>query len=206
MIETPNISEENETRASIYWWFATVFTKELDKQQLAAYTTGEGAQLLKQLADTAELSPAVKLVNNHLAKCMALQHPELELAADFCQQFLSDSKVGAPPYASIYLSSSKLMYQEPHEQMLALLVAQGLRVDPEFNEPADHLAIQLDYLGNLIMREDDNPQQQAEFIQQHLLSWLPQWLEALSKVSKGGFYQGFAELLVAYLRLELQHL
>ncbi|WP_220719918.1 molecular chaperone TorD [Agarivorans litoreus] len=200
-----SVSQENEIRASIYWWFATVFTKELDKQQLASYTSGEGAQLLKQLADTAELSSAVTMIKNHLAKLSAFKHPELELAADFCQQFLSDSKVGAPPYASVYLSANKLMFQEPHEKMRALLVSQGLQVDPNFNEPADHLAIQLDYLGNLILREAP-AQQQADFINQHLLCWLPLWLDTLRKVSKGGFYQGFAELLVGYLKLELSEL
>ncbi|WP_163133339.1 molecular chaperone TorD [Agarivorans sp. Alg241-V36] len=205
MTASASISEENEIRASIYWWFATVFTKELDKQQLAAYREGEGAELLEHLADTPELSSAVSMINNSLAKLSVYQHPELELAADFCQQFLSDSKVGAPPYASVYLSANKLMFQESHEKMRALLVSQGLQVDPKFNEPADHLAIQLDYLGNLILREAP-AQQQADFINQHLLAWLPQWLDALRKVSKGGFYQGFAELLVGYLHLELTEL
>jgi TorA-specific chaperone len=205
MTASASISEENEIRASIYWWFATVFTKELDKQQLAAYSEGEGAELLEHLADTVELSSAVSMIKNSLAKLSVYQHPELELAADFCQQFLSDSKVGAPPYASVYLSANKLMFQEPHEKMRALLVSQGLQVDPNFNEPADHLAIQLDYLGNLILREAP-AQQQADFINQHLLAWLPQWLDALRKVSKGGLYQGFAELLVGYLHLELAEL
>ena len=42
-------SEINEQRASLYWWFATLLTKELTKEQLAHYFTGEGLQLLTQL-------------------------------------------------------------------------------------------------------------------------------------------------------------
>lgn len=200
------VSEMDEKRASLYWWFATIFTKELELAQIEAYRTGDGADLLKSLSEEPELSAAVAKINNGLAKCLAMAHPEVELAADFCQMFLGDTKVGAPPYASVYLSSEQLMYQEPHDAMAKILTDAGMQIDPEFKEPADHIAIQLDYLGNLIMREGDTSSEQRQFIEQQLMSWLPLWLEASEKKSCNDFYLGFIELLSAYLKLDLAEL
>ncbi|MGY5451503.1 molecular chaperone TorD [Agarivorans sp. MS3-6] len=206
MLEQVSSSEESEVRASLYWWFASTFTKELDKQQLNHYISGEGAALLKNLAEVPELSSAVQRINNGLAHSLAMRHPELELAADFCQLFLTDANTGAPPYASIY-SGSKMMFQQPHEDMQALLKQQGMQVDPAFNEPADHLAIQLDYLGNLIIRDGQKATSaQGQFIKQQLLSWLPQWVDSLQNATGGEFYKGFAALLLAYLYLDIQFL
>ena len=102
---------------------------------------------------------------------MAIKQPSLELAADFSQLFLTDAKKGAPPYASVYLSETGQLFEKPHQDMVTLFKREGLVIDPNFKEPADHIAIQLDYLGNLIMKEADNCSgAQSDFIKQHLLS------------------------------------
>lgn len=202
----PCLNAENEARASIYWWFATLFTKEMELGQLASYRQGEGAMLLKNLAQEPALNEAVNEINSGLAVSLAQAHPELELAADFCQLFLTDAKKGAPPYASVYRSAEQLLFQEPHEQMCELLHQAGMAIDPDFNEPADHLAIQLDYLGNLIMRDGENNDAQRAFIEEQLLSWLPSWQQAVNRVSSQGFYTGLANLLVTYIRLDLQYI
>jgi len=202
-----NKNELNEQRAGIYWWFATLLTKELDQQQLSYYFSGEGTELLTQLEQEEQFKAPVLQIKSALVKMMAIKQPSLELAADFSELFLTDAKKGAPPYASVYLSESGQLFEKPHLQMLELFKSEGLMIDPNFKEPADHIAIQLDYLGNLIIKEaQQSSTAQTEFIQQQLLSWLPPFVTATKKVNNSGFYQGVCQLLLQFVEQDFDEL
>ncbi len=199
-----DISVVNESRASLYWWFATLLTKELDKEQLALYFSGEGLQLLDQLAEEAVFEKPVKQIKSALLTVLAVKQPELELAADFSELFLTDAKKGAPPYASVYLSETGQLFEQPHHDMLAIFKKQGLAVDPTFNEPADHIAIQLDYLGNLIIQDGGEVSEtQVAFIEESVLPWLGLFVTATTKVSNSGFYQGICQLMQAFIEQDI---
>ncbi len=197
-------SKLNEQRASLYWWFATLLTKELDKEQLTHYFSGEGVVLLAQLEAEPDFTESVKQIKSALVTIMAINQQSLELAADFSQLFLTDAKKGAPPYASVYLSETGQLFEKPHHAMLEIFKKEGLMIDPDFKEPADHIAIQLDYLGNLIMKQDENSiEAQTDFIEQQLLSWLSQFVDATKKVNNSGFYQGVCQLMLAFIKQDL---
>lgn len=201
------VSPLNETRASLYWWFATLLSKELDSEQLASYFSGEGAEFIKQLSFQPEFSEFVPKVNKALTMVWTSKRPELELAADFSELFLTDAKKGAPPYASVYLSDPGQLFEQPHHDMLALLELQGLAVDPHFNEPADHLSIQLDYLGNLILKDGVMVSTaQTEFIENQIVSWLDSFVKATLKVNNSGFYQAICQMLQAYVKQDLSEI
>ncbi|WP_022939946.1 molecular chaperone TorD [Psychromonas hadalis] len=197
-------SENNEQRASLYWWFSTLLSKELTTEQLTHYFSGEGVELLNQLAQESLFSETVTQIKSALVIIMAIKQPTLELAADFSQLFLTDAKKGAPPYASVYLSKSGQLFEKPHQEMVELFKKEGLMVDPNFKEPADHIAIQLDYLGNLIIKEgENNSQAQTNFINNQLLSWLPPFVEATKRVNNSGFYQGVCQLLLLFIKQDI---
>ena len=196
--------EINEQRATLYWWFSTLLTKELNKDQLAEYFSGEGLDFLNQLEQEPLFHDGILDVKSALLSIMVIKQPSLELAADFSQLFLTDAKKGAPPYASVYLSETGQLFEKPHHEMLELFSKEGLIIDPNFKEPADHLAIQLDYLGNLIIREGENrTKAQARFIQSHLINWLPSFVEATKKVTNSGFYQAICQLLLLFVEHDL---
>ena len=200
-------NEMHEQRASLYWWFATLLTKELTNEQLSQYFSGEGVNLLAKLDTEPVFKSAIAKIRAALVTVMAIQQPALELSADFSQLFLTDAKKGAPPYASVYLSKSGQMFEKPHQQMLALFKKEGLAIDPDFKEPADHIAIQLDYLGNLILKEaNSSSATQHAFIKDNLLSWLTPFVNATLRVQNSGFYQGICLLLQAYIEQDFKRL
>ncbi|QBY03818.1 molecular chaperone TorD [Thalassotalea sp. HSM 43] len=198
-----------EIRATIFWWFSTLLSKELSKEQFNAYINQQGATLLDQLALEPLLAKSVSAIKQSLAKLNIHKHPYIECKVEFSQLFLMDNKNGAPPYASIYLSNEELMFQQAHDEMVALLKKQGLAVIEDFNEPADHIAIQLDYLGNLVLSSLNAPDpkrasaEQLEFIQHRVLNWLPLLLDKMSRCDNSGFYQGICQLLYKYLLLDV---
>lgn len=209
------IQSFNEKRAEIYWWLSSLFAKELTEENLAQYQSPEIRSFLGGLGENESLADAVNRVVDGLNRLMDRQDAQLELSADFCDLFLKTDKYGALPYASLYLGDSGLLNDEPAKVMAELMQKHGVVVDESLNEPADHLAIELDFLGNLIIRSNQSGNEeeleaafieQHEFIQTHLLSWVPQFVAKCQKFDEFGFYAAIAALLLAFLELDCRYL
>lgn len=205
----------NEQRAEIYWWLSSVFSKELTDEDLKAYDSQEVRGFLAGLAENPILQQPAEQLIDALDRLQDREDARRELAADFCDLFLTSDEQAALPYASIYLDDSKLLNGKPAQQMRALMQQKGIEVDKQFNEPADHLALELDLLGNMIIRSNELEKplhieqalrEQKSFIEDYLLTWVPQFSENCSKYDKFGFYCAVAELLVHFCELDCQYL
>ena len=206
-----NTSQDiSEVRAGIYWWFSTLFIEEINEDRFAALRSDKGKTLLDAISNSGltqqvqDLTLALQRAENH-------SNPLLELAADFAQSFLRDAHLSALPYASAHLSSKGLLFQESHQRMTDLLERNGIALDASLNEPCDHIAVQLDYLGNLALQgangetEDEstaNLQSQLQFIDEHLLNWIPQFSEKAGTVRDAEFYPALIRLFKDYLKLD----
>ncbi|MDF2153680.1 molecular chaperone TorD [Vibrio sp. CAU 1672] len=205
----------NEKRAEIYWWLSSLFAKELTEKELETYHSVEIRSFLTGLAENEALKPSVDNFVDALNRLQDRPDAQLELAADFCDLFLKTDKHGALPYASMYIGESGLLNDKPAAEMEKLMTAFGVRVDEHLNEPADHLAVELDFLGNMIIRSNELEQEkhmedafskQHDFIQHQLLSWLPPFAAKCQQFDEFGFYASVAQLLIAFCKLDSQYL
>lgn len=210
-----DIKAFNEQRAEIYWWLSSLFVKELSEHELGQYHTSAIRTFLSGLAENTTLKPAINKLVDALNRLQDKEDAQLELAADFCDLFLKSNKGSALPYASIYIGKSGLLNDEPARAMSDLMAAHHITVNDALNEPADHIAIELDFLGNLIIRSNELEQeahfeqaftQQCDFIEQHLLSWIPQFHLRCQRIDQFGFYGAASELLVAFIHLDRDYL
>ena len=145
----------NEKRAEIYWWLSSLYAKELTEDNLQQYHSAEIRSFLTGLGENSHLKPAIERVIDALNRLMDRDDAQLELAADFCDLFLKSDKESALPYASMYIGKSGLLNDQPATDMEKLMAEHGIEVEKGLNEPADHIAIELDFLGNLIIRSNE---------------------------------------------------
>lgn len=203
-------------RAEIYQWFASLFALELTEMQIEAYQNEAIAPLLTIFnesgfeAETIALQEAIEDWKNLGTEQKEIQ---LELAADFAALFLLDAKRAALPYASHYLEKDGNLFGHIETAMQKLLADNQLAVDQQFNEPADHLAIILTVLAKwnskpqsqdpAMMREIATTQ--IQFIDDALLSWLPQFVaKGKNVLVKSRFYPAIMALLLAYVEEDRQ--
>ena len=195
----------SQNRAQLYWWLSSLIAAELDEKQLDVLFSNDINAFLEALAEEEELSDAVSKLKESIDGLRTREDVQLELAADYAKLFLGTGKQGALPYASIYLSKDGLLMQEPHHQMVKLLKDNGFAQAEGFNEPADHLAIILDFMGNLAVKEMDASIQQ-QCLKEHLISWLPQWQEDAKKHDPFGFYAAAALLILEFIKIDIEFL
>ncbi|MFA0521723.1 molecular chaperone TorD, partial [Vibrio sp. 10N.222.55.E8] len=146
------------------------------------YHSVEIRSFLTGLGENETLKPAIDSLVDALNRLQTREDAQLELAADFCDLFLKTDKHGALPYASMYIGETGLLNDKPAKDMEEIMAKHNLVVNQDLKEPADHIAIELDFLGNLIIRSNDTECEdelensfasQQQFIEQTLLTWLP---------------------------------
>ncbi|MGY0616416.1 molecular chaperone TorD [Vibrio sp. FJH11] len=205
----------NEKRAEIYWWFSSLFVKELADKELEAYHSVEIRSFLAGLSENDTLKPSIDVLVDALNRLQNRKDAQLALAADFCELFLKTEKYGAPPYASLYICETGLLNNKSTQEMEKLMADFGVPIDDKLNEPADHLAVELDFLGSMIIRSNELEQEkhmeqafsnQNDFIERQLLSWLPQFAAKCQQMDDFGFYASVAQLLVAFCKLDSAYL
>ncbi|UGA55987.1 molecular chaperone TorD [Vibrio sp. VB16] len=205
----------NEKRAEIYWWLSSLFARELTPEEIETYQSPEIRSFLTGLGENENLKAPVNKLIDALNRLQDREDAHLELAADYCELFLTTDSAGALPYASMYIGKAKLLNDKPAREMEALMQSKGIDVKESFNEPADHVAIELDFLGNMIIRSNELEKlqhindaliEQKDFIETYLMSWIPQFSEKCAKLDDFGFYGSITELLVSFCQLDCIYL
>jgi TorA-specific chaperone len=126
-----------------------------------------------------------------------------------------------PPYESLYRSSEASGGNSFLVQMAEFYRYAQIDLPAERADRLDYLGLELDLMRLLCEEEmrsvDQGDTEEAEgfahlqhwFLQEHLLTWAPQYCESILSHSAAGFYQGVAQLLLGFLeeqsRIEAEH-
>lgn len=140
-----------------------------------------------------------------------------ELAVDYVRVFIGhglDAYSAAYPYESVYTSPKRLMMQEARDEVMAVYAAEGLARLSDWNEPEDHLALELEFMAVMADRtaraaRSGNEGEaerllrvQRSFLEDHLASWVPLLTADMKGHAKCGLYRGTAELTEGMLEVE----
>jgi TorA-specific chaperone len=182
---------------------AGVFGAPLEEADVVALVAAGRFEMLSVLAD--DPRHAVDL-RGAMAALIAAGMPAAatsRLNAVYCRLFLG--LAGDPatlPYESAHRGDGRL-FQAPAGEIADLLAERGLGAAIGVSEPADHLAIELALLEQLIRLESsvvgvDEHDTIAALIAR-LAAWTPDFAEAVARADTTGFYAALARVLVRLL-------
>ena len=123
--------------------------------------------------------------------------------------FLSPREAVILPYESYYMD--KDIFGPSLAQLRGFLRRAGLEKREDFPEPEDHIACELEIMGQLIARQEGAKEPteeehllhlQGEFLKAHLLPWVFALCNDLEKEEKAQFYKGIGKLTRGFLELE----
>jgi TorA-specific chaperone len=194
------LDEVARQRAIIYRWFSQLLFQELSDEGLLRLRNKENLALLNALKSIPELSLLVTHFQRRLRAMQKREACQLELAADFASLFLLPPPTGVSPYSGHYPHTTS-----PEERKTLRQKLVELRLTPQNNEAADHLAIQLALIATLI-EEDAELDQQELFLNRHLLSWLPLCTKRCYQRDRFGFYAAAMGLLTGFVQQDAEWL
>jgi TorA maturation chaperone TorD len=153
------------------------------------------------------------------------QFSEEKIEEEFQRLFLVPGPDYIPPYESVYrdqleiptcalsggegpsLSAGGLMWGPSTVAVKREYEENGFVIAPHWNEPPDHLGLELEWMGHLCAREalawqegDESHARQWQekrktFLRDHLLCWVPHLRRAVEKSEKSQFYRHVIRLV-----------
>lgn len=163
--------------------------------------TAEGLRLLRTSASRADDEEAARI------------------KVDYVRLFVGGgTRVLAPPWESVYVSPDPLLFQQATGDVSRWYRRLGLEASGEGKEPDDHAGLELEFLARLageavaaLDQGDDAGfdgmiEAQREFLQQHVLRWMPSWCDTVARLAETEFYRGAALLTRGLLEEAAAHL
>ena len=188
---------EMEPRARLYSLLSRLYRVEVDAPLLE---TLKGLSFPKAANET--LAEGYSMLTAYLANCgeEALD----DLAVDYATVFLAAGSAdgqAAIPCESIYTSPKKIFMQEAWEDVCRIYAEKGLAKATKYSDlMEDHLALELEFMSELVKRRD--PATEKDFIESHLLNWLPDFVADVDKYADVDFYKAVARITLGFIQME----
>lgn len=180
---------------------------------------GDTAREVLAIFGQAEVEYSAALEELYAVLCNGLESADqfqAKLENSFTRLFVGPGNVEAAPWEPLYLGKENTLFQPSTLEVRRAYVAQGFIPRQYPNVADDHIALELDFMAALAERseaaflEKDN-QGAAEclvaskdFLEQHLLVWVPAFVKALRAAKYSYFYQEVGNLLEVFLPID-QH-
>jgi len=130
------------------------------------------------------------------------------ITADFTCLFLCDEEfLKAPPYASFYLETSGEIFTQESDDVKAVYDAFSFQTTRLIQEPADHIATQLEFLSLLLKsaaQSDAFAKHISQFIAIHLAPWMTSWAVDVQNNAQSLFYRGLGYHIQTYYELLIE--
>lgn len=139
-------------------------------------------------------------------------------AAQFASLLLNMCADPVYPYESTYTSNERLLMQNAQTKVVAAYRSAGFKSSDSVTIPEDHIGIEFEFMARLCQKELDALQAedsqtvaeireaQKQFLQDHLMNWVPQMCDDLNKRAKSSLYKGLAETTKQFLEFEAEEL
>ena len=201
-------SESLGSRVVLYELLARLYTYPLDDQTLDSIAS------LRLEDAPSELTEALDRMKAALA---AMGGESVEaLNVEATRLFEGPGKPVAPPYASYYLHG-RLM-GPPAIAANQFYLSKEALPESEGGVPPDHVAVELGFMAYLATRAErsfvvgetrealSTLEASRDFIDEHLMTWLPRLNEDVMRGADSGFFTGLAEFTHASLNWDRQWL
>jgi len=224
--EPPPIAEMSRIRADVYAFLSDAFLEEPDEATLDRLAERVEADEIEFVPDEVrdEISNAdafdgtalLQDVGRRVRDMDAAEREDFieDLAAEYASLFLTDGSKQVNPYQSFYLGDEPILYQEETLKLKEIMRELGYEGAEANAEPEDHLGNELAFVAYLCRSSARSQESgeieyarrylnlQKQFLEEHLLEWVPDCCADIEEHTDEPFYEGIARLTVDFLEQE----
>ncbi|MEE4375968.1 MAG: molecular chaperone TorD family protein [Candidatus Competibacteraceae bacterium] len=192
----PEELSERALRAGTYSLLASLLRTVPDQQLL---------QRLQGIAQESPEPPVDDMSNAWVRLRKAAEEADFEALADEYQSlFIGLGRGELMPYGSWYLTG--FLMEKPLAQLRQDLTGLGYERQEGISEPEDHVAALCEVMALLIMDEAVTWEQQQQFFDAHLGSWMETFFHDLEHANSAQFYRPVGYLGREFITLEKRYL
>jgi TorA maturation chaperone TorD len=210
-METTDRLKNENLRSECYRLLAALFYPPERSRLLDEATCLKLAGLLDELYPETPASDQAAVMQEQLSTL-----DENQMKVDHATLFVGPFALKAAPYGSIYLENGRRLMGDTTVAANDLYTEAGLQLT--LKEPADHIAIELEFMHYLTSlaaealaagQEDAAAElavKQRRFLKEHLGAWVPPFCAAIVREADTLYYRALADCLNAFVGEEMKHL
>ena len=210
-METTDRLKNENLRSECYRLLAALFYPPERSRLLDEATCLKLAGLLDELYPEAPASDQAAVMQEQLSTL-----DENQMKVDHATLFVGPFALKAAPYGSIYLENGRRLMGDTTVAANDLYAEAGLQLT--LKEPADHIAIELEFMHYLTAlaaealaagdeeTTADLAMKQSRFLKEHLGAWVPPFCAAILKEAETLYFQALADCLRAFVDAEMDRL
>lgn len=197
-MQTEFLKSFAEVRSKAYWFLSELYMEKPDKGLLKNLRE-KLPKVIKSL-EYEPLKAEFELLGNFLLKGDQ-EKIEMELAIEFTRLFRGIKKGYSPPppYESVYMGEDRVM-GETTLRVMDFYRKAGFGIIDEREGPQDYIGVELKFMSLLAYKEmmawrKENREEalnylklQVEFLEEHLLKWVPEFCRVVERNAKVEFY------------------
>jgi TorA maturation chaperone TorD len=169
------------------------------------------SEILALLADDIE---AIEKIRNAIKKCFHNEQFHNQVKNEYNRLFIGPHALPAPLWESVYLDENHILFGFDTLEVRKFYAACSLQFSESAIRPDDHISIELEFMYRLnesalkYFDEYSNDEclsgflsvckLQLDFLNQHILRWVPQSFSLQLPHVLTPIYQGLAELLITF--------
>ena len=231
MVDSPNnrngpaederaaMAETAGGRAVIYHLFVEFFSRLPDQDVLSRILGNDFQTVLFNLdgLQGSQYQNAVNQIRSFLSKGSSMASEEIlrELAVDRTRILRGvGTRSLKPPYEGMYTDNKEM--GETALQVKGLYRKAGIVPDETVHETPDYLCIELDFMRQMCLREQEQWSSGADvsetvetelsFLQEHLGTWIREFCRRAEKEAITGFFRGLLGILDAVIATDMKYL
>jgi len=206
-----------ETRAYNYLLFQSAFGGEPTKELVMTVCGKATRQALELFAVDNESSYSAALLTAAAIMDTLQGYSEVtieSLRSEYTRLYLGPMELKAPPWESMYVSKKRQLFEESTLKVRNFYRTQGF-LPAEYPRVADdHITLECAFMAELGNRAkiacsvgDTETIKTAleaskQFLEDHLLAWLPDYVVDLIKIEEADFYPVMTKLAIEYMRVD----
>ena len=209
----------SQGRGKLYGFFSAFFSKEVNLEKLDNFhkecLSRETKEMEEKFGNIITGSDSYSQLMEYKNKAEKdKEDEELKYRVEFAHLFLLPE--GVRPYESVYRGKKKLLMDKPWEEVKNFYRKVGVVKDKEEHHPEDHISVELGFMSfishltaeSLEEERDVSPlvKLQIEFLQEHLLKWLPQLKDNILENKYADIYRPLVKLVEEFLQTDIDNL
>ena len=141
-----------------------------------------------------------------------------QVKSEYMQLFVGPDRLVAPPWESVYRGEDAMLFQQSTLEVREIYGRYGMQAESYRRVPDDSLALELAFMTELAQRAMNafqngeseelirNLRGSQEFLQKHLLRWIPKFLERMAGAPSELLYPKLSLILDSFLKKDEESL
>jgi anaerobic selenocysteine-containing dehydrogenase/TorA maturation chaperone TorD len=185
-------------RANVYKFLSTLYRDEIPEDLVTKLTDKEFVAKLKDFSKGckySDLGKGLDMMAKYLARGK-LNHYK-DLSYEYADIFLNAGENPALPYESVHATGEPVVMQKSVFDVRAAYRKAGVHKSDDYKDLDDYIAVELEFVRHLL--EKGNADAAADFLNNHLMNWIPGFHAALYGAAVLDFYKGLSAFTLSFL-------